>query len=150
MSVKTKAEKINWEELGTNASFLPVAYLVVMAPGFLALLGICCLIAAGVGSFSFGPVFPVDFFLIMAGILVFCGLVLVISYRVIIKRQFKLKKGQAPKPLPVVLSSPLDQFLAPFLRQIKDEQQLFLDQTSVGNINRKQVSSPSTSSTLPE
>ncbi len=126
MSMKTKAEKINWEELGTNASFLPLAYLVVMAPGFLALLGICCFIAAAVGSFSFDPVFPIEFFLIMGGVLIFCGLVLVISYRLIIKRQFKLRKGQAPKPLPVAPVFPLDQFLAPFLKQIKEEQQLFL------------------------
>lgn len=117
MSLKQKADKIDWEELGSNATFLPLIYLVVMAPGFLILSGFCCFVAAAVGDFPSG--------LKLGSLLVASSFLLMLIYRMVIRYQFKMKK-KLKDELPVEIPrSVMDQLAAPFLVQIKNEQKLF-------------------------
>lgn len=124
MSIRHKTEKVNWEMLGTNASFLPLAYMVVMAPGFLILTGLCAVIATGMGPFY--PDFPREFFLALGGSLIVLGALLIFSYRLIIKHHFKLKKCRALENAPLATKSPVENVLAPFLKQMLVEHRLFL------------------------
>jgi Ca2+/H+ antiporter len=132
MSLKHKTEKVNWEELGTNASLLPLIYLVVMAPGFLTLLGLTCFLTTGVAYFYFGLNFPINFFLVLGGSFIGLGFLLILLYRIIIKYQFRMKKcrrveqDQASMPA----KSHLDQAMQPFLKQLLAEHRLFLEKPS--------------------
>lgn len=118
MSLRQKAEKIDWEELGSNASFLPLVYLVVMAPGFLILLGFSCLMMTAVGDFPSG--------LKLGSIFIASSLILMVFYRIMIKLQFKMKK-KLSEEVPVELpGSAIDKFVAPFLAQLQHEQKMLL------------------------
>lgn len=124
MSLRQKADKIDWEELGSNATFLPLIYLVVMAPGFLILMGFICFLIAVVSDFT-----P-NLFIKLGTCLIASSLVLIFSYRLMIKRQFKLKKRSDPtlnrdKPVEVSRTT-TEHFLAPFVAQFQLEQKMIL------------------------
>lgn len=129
MSIKNKTENVDWETLGTNVSLLPLVYLIVTAPGLLVLLGMCCLIAAGVCTFYAVLDFPREFILVLGGSLIVLGAMLAISYRIIIKFKFRIKKHLNLEQVhaSAVLKSPLDQALSPFLKQLAAEHRLFLN-----------------------
>ncbi len=121
-SLLKKAEKIDWEELGSNATFLPLIYFLVMAPGVFFLFGLCCFITAAMGE-------QPEVFIRLGACFISCSMILILTYRIVIKRQFKFRKHTEERKLKESTEKPLtlmDGFLAPFLVQIKREQEMLL------------------------
>lgn len=109
----------------SNAVYLPLLYLVTATPTLLLLTGLALFVTTGVAQFFPEYIFPTHFMLVLASVATSMSALMFLAFRLLLKKLTPKESSEIIISSPINIEEKIGGAFAPFLIQLKEEQNMF-------------------------